>query len=135
MLKFLKESQLNRIQDKPHLVFLTGRGKAGVDALLYNWVQEHGYHWAEFYPNWNDVEVEGAVVKYRDGKPYNCIAGFWRDEEMAEVCTHGVTFYDGVQSSTRDMIDRVTGGGNPCAIYLVTVDKDEDTHAKEQARR
>jgi hypothetical protein len=132
MLKFLKDSRLNREEDRKKVVFITGAGKSGVDKLFHDWVREHDYHWAEFYPNWKDIEVEGAIVRYRDGKPYNSVAGFWRDEEMAEVCTHGVSFYDGVSSGTRDMIDRVTEKGSPCAMYLVTVEINEDKHAKEQ---
>jgi len=134
MQKFLKDNNVTRAEDKQQIVFVTGKSGRGVDLLLCNWVKANHYHWAEFLPKWDEVDVEGSSVKYRDGKPYNSRAGFWRDEEMVEVCTHGVSFYDGVSSDTRDMIDRIADLGSPCSMYLVTVDKDEDEHAEEQGR-
>jgi hypothetical protein len=95
---------------------------------------EQGYHWSEFIPDWDDIDVEGARVKTnRQGKQYNALAGIWCNDEMAQVSTHGISFYDGVSSDTQDMMENVAGRGSPCASYLVTIDRDEDEDAEEQS--
>lgn len=129
--KFLRDQHLDAEEVKAQIVFLTGMTPNTPEILAYAWAKKHDYSWSEFHPDWDEVEIEGAVVRYREGRPYNAIAGFWRDEEMAEVCTHGVSFYDGVSSGTQDMIDRVANQGNPCATYLVTTESDEDYHGEK----
>lgn len=117
---------------KPNVCFMFSEGARGVATLAQAWCIEHGYHWCGFIPNWDDIEIEGARVKTnRQGRQYNALAARWSDTEMAEVSTHGISFYDGVSSDTQDMIDRVAGQGSPCANFLVTIDRDEDEDAKE----
>lgn len=135
MRKYLKDNDLDKESDKVKIVFLVGMTKTGGEFLIYQWAKEHGYRWSEFYPNWDDVDTEGAVIRYRDGKPYNSVAAFWRDEEMAEVCTHGVSFYDGVSTGTQNMIDRVADKGSPCAVYVVTIELKEDNNHAQKPRR
>ncbi len=105
--------------------------KHSPDWLIYEWAKAHDYHWCEFYPQWDDIDTEGAIIKYRNGRPYNSLAGYWCNEEIAEVCTHGISFYDGVSRGTQDMIDRVNDHGSPCDVYLFSIEPDEDENGQE----
>lgn len=108
---------------KEDVVFVSGAARTGADAMIIRWCKEHGYAWTEFHPDWDDVDVTPVKVKYRNGKPYNALAGFIRNEEMAEIATNLLTFYDGVSSGTSDMIDRMTERFNLVRVVLIAVKK------------
>jgi hypothetical protein len=57
-----------------------------------------------FAPKWDDIEAKGAVIKHRRGRPYNALAGFWRNQEMAEYAEQAVIFPGG--RGTNDMFNR-----------------------------
>lgn len=132
MRKSMKDFGFNKDELKASICFIVGAEQNGISKLASRWCVQHGYQHALFSPNWGDVDIEGAVVKYRNNEPYNAVAGHWRDEEMAEVCTHGITFYDGVSSGTQDMMDRVIERGSPCAVYYVDTDSEDDHAQKSQ---
>jgi hypothetical protein len=133
---YLRTQGFDQPEIQSRICFIFSEGRSGVSKLIADWCLEHGYHWCEFIPAWDDIDVEGARVRTnRQGKTYNALAGFWCNEEMAEVCTHGISFYDGVSSDTQDMMEYVAGHGSPCANYLVTIDQDEDQDAKESTSR
>jgi hypothetical protein len=122
----LKDLSLDKEEDKKKVVFITGAAKSGADDLIIRWCKKNGYSWVEFHPRWDEIDVEGAVVRTRgDGKQYNLLAGFWRNEEMSEVGNYLITFYDGVSSGTRDMINRMQELEIPCRVVLVHIEKDE----------
>lgn len=117
---YLKEFEL----DKKDVCFIIGDAPAGSDVLTDRFCREHDFKWAVFAPKWDDVEVEGAVVKYtHQGRAYNALARYWQNEEMAEVGTRLITFYDGVSSGTRDMMDRMIERLCACRVVLVTIEK------------
>lgn len=37
-----------------------------------------------FPANWDDVLTPGAVIRYRNSKPYNAAAGGWRNQQMID---------------------------------------------------
>lgn len=61
----------------------------GADTLGERYANEHGLRIARFPARWD-----------KHGKK----AGFLRNEEMAEFCTGGILFWDGVSRGTRSMI-------------------------------
>jgi hypothetical protein len=135
MASYLRVIGLDQPDVKPQLCFLFLEGRTGVSKLVADWCLEHGYFWCEFVPDWADVDVEGARVKVnRQGHKYNALASIWCADEMAQVSTHGVSFYDGVSSDTQDMMENVAGHGSPCANYLVSIDQDEDEDAEKPSR-
>lgn len=61
---------------------ITG-GCSGADQLGKMWAKANNIARRTFLADWDDIEIEGAVVRYHDnGKPYNAIAGNMRNTEM-----------------------------------------------------
>jgi hypothetical protein len=59
---------------------------SGADTLAASWAATRGIGLWPFEPDWDDIGAPGAVVKRRsDGKLYNALAGFWRNERMLIV--------------------------------------------------
>ncbi len=78
----------------------------GADRLGKRYSEEVLGKDTEKYPAaWDDITVIGAVIKYRKGSPYNAAAGNIRNNQMAEIATHLIAFWDGVSRGTKDMID------------------------------
>lgn len=63
-------------------------GATGVDSLGERWSKERLRKDAKvFDAEWDDITVKGAVVAVNKwGRKYNKMAGFMRNEEMAEYC-------------------------------------------------
>lgn len=124
MFKYLEDCGIK----KGEAIFLSGmanmdkpdeKDRIGADAFIVRWCIEHGYPWTEHPADWSDVSSSSAVVRYKKGRPYNLLAGFWRNEEMAELCNRGITFYDGASTGTKDMIARLEKRQHPvrCILY------------------
>lgn len=110
--QYLKD---NNIQ-KGDVIFLSGmanmdkedpKDQIGADAFIVRWCKEFDYPWTEHPADWSDVSSKSAIIRYKKGKPYNLLAGFWRNDEMAELCNKGVSFYDGASAGTKDMLTRL----------------------------
>lgn len=127
--KYLKDLGIAGDENKHRVCFIAGEVRAGAGIMIEAWCAEHGYAFIKFKPAWNDIDVEGAVVRDNGrGKQYNALAGYWCNEEMAEVANYLITFYDGVSSDTQDLMTRMTDKHNPCRVILVHVEKDKDNH-------
>lgn len=104
---FIKDMVFELGVDLKEILFITGKAWKGADNMIIQWCREHDVDWKEYPAKWNDLEVEGAVIKTsRQGKPYNAVAGHQRNQTMAEVSNLGWGFYDGQSPGTRDMIAR-----------------------------
>lgn len=87
-------------------VFVSGLAN-GPDKFIIDWSLKNGWRWHECAAKWDDLDVPGARIKVNGGgKQYNARAGFDRNQEMANVSTHGLGFWDGVSPGTKDMVDR-----------------------------
>jgi hypothetical protein len=126
--KYLRDLGLAGNENKSRVCFISGDAKTGPDSMIQNWCEQNGYTYIRFATKWDEIDMEGAVVKERNGRKYNVLAGFWCNEEMSEVANYLITFYDGVSSGTQDMITRMTDKHNPCRVILVQVEKDEVKH-------
>lgn len=86
-------------------VVLSGKAR-GVDTLGEEWARARNIPVEDYPANWDDVEAEGAIVRTRpDGSRYNLVAGFWRNEEMAQNADALVAVVTG-SSGTADMVRR-----------------------------
>lgn len=86
-------------------VFVSGMAK-GPDLFIVDWAKKHGWRWHECPADWGNLEVAGAIEKTGPHGKYNARAGFMRNQEMANVSSHGLGFWDGKTSGTRDMVER-----------------------------
>lgn len=82
-------SKLDQIIWKEGDTIISG-GANGADKLGERYAREHNIK-LEVYPaNWDQ---------------YGKRAGYMRNKQMAEVCTHGVVFWDGESKGSAHMID------------------------------
>lgn len=110
---------------KSKVCFVACDSYGGIWATLDAWCKKNGYEAIPFTPAWGDIDAEGSVIREKNGRQYNILAGHWCNEEMAEVANYLITFYDGVSTDTRDIITRMTDNYNPCRVILVHIEKDE----------
>jgi hypothetical protein len=76
---------------------------------------------------WDDIKAPGAVVRYRrDGKPYNVLAGYWRNEEMAQIADAALIVWDGRSTGSLDMLHRMVAHGKSDSTYLFPLRIDAD---------
>lgn len=89
------------------LLFISGAAVSGPDRMMIEYCKQSGLDYTEIPAKWDDVEASVVKVKYNiHGKPYNALAGFARNQEMADIATHLAAFWDNVSPGTEDMIAR-----------------------------
>lgn len=76
--------------------------------------------------DWDNIKVEGAVVKTRrkDGKKYNALAGHWRNQEMAEMADEALIVWDGKSTGSLDMLHRMIAMEKPVHLYPLRIGTD-----------
>lgn len=86
-------------------------GKArGVDTCGEVFAEEFNIPVKEFPAKWNDVNSEPCLIKLNPyGKPYNALAGFARNQKMAEYADAIILFKGG--KGTNDMRKRAKKQG------------------------
>lgn len=84
---------------------ITG-GARGADALAMRWSETVlGREATVIYPDWYDVTVPEAVVKYnRNGTPYNALAGLVRNKQIVAQADRIFAFWDGESRGTQHVI-------------------------------
>ena len=93
---------------KENTVFVSGMAVTGADAMIVEWCKRNGWRWHECPADWDNIDVPGARIKINSaGKKYNALAGFNRNQEMANVSSHGLGFWDFQSPGTGDMVERV----------------------------
>ena len=54
--------------------------------LADEWAEQNRIPRWPFDADWEDIDALGAVIRTRrDGKRYNALAGFWRNEQMLDL--------------------------------------------------
>lgn len=105
----------------------------GVDRLAEQWANEVGLPIIEMPADWNDVSSPQAVVKYnQQGKPYNAIAGHWRNEAMAKAGDILILIHDGVSTGSLNMLEQAKKHGLPIFKRVVDIVK-HTKNAKQRA--
>lgn len=98
---FVKDNHMTR----EDTVFVSGMAQ-GPDLFIVEYAKQYGWRWHECPADWKNLDA--PIVSIKDGPygRYNALAGFQRNQEMANVGSHGLGFWDGKTSGTRDMVDR-----------------------------
>lgn len=82
----------------------------GADTEGYDWAHEREIPIVSYPARWERWGVDGAVIGVRaNGMKYNKLAGFWRNQEMADYADALIAFPGG--TGTADMIERATKKG------------------------
>lgn len=104
-------------------VVVSGKCSQGGDLYGEEWADEHAIPVVPFPADWNNLNVPGAVVKVRNGKPYNARAGFDRNEQMAKYAAEHngclIALLKGESNGTMDMIKRAKRHKLVCYIFRV----------------
>jgi hypothetical protein len=75
--------------------------------------------------NWDDIKAAGAVVRYnKNGKPFNLLAGHWRNEEMAQVADCALVVWDGESTGSLDMLHRMIALEKRAILYPLRISAD-----------
>lgn len=100
--------------------YVLSGGADGADTLGEDWAFEAEIVCRVDRARWDEIDVEGAVIKQGKYGPYNSVAGFWRNQRMAERATHFIALRKkGRSSGTDDMIRRVQSLNKPLSIHLL----------------
>ncbi len=94
---------------------------AGVDKQSGIWAGDWNIPVRAMPADWSNITARGAVVKTgNNGGKYNAVAGFWRNQAMAELGTHFIGIRNsGKSNGTDDMLKRVNKLRKP--VHFVTV--------------
>lgn len=90
------------------LQVVSGMAK-GADELGANWARQHGLTLHEFPAQWDKLDASGAVVRQGPRGAYNALAGFQRNQQMADNAS-GVLLFEGGRG-TADMAKRAAAAG------------------------
>lgn len=91
-------------------------GASGADTLGVEYANSRGYSVKRFPAKWNDFSEPCRIKCGRFGK-YNALAGFNRNEQMAQYADGLLAFWDGESPGTKHMID--TASKNKLLIGVV----------------
>lgn len=89
VLKNVCDHMLSNVKDNSKLTIVSG-GARGVDKMGERYAVEHGIN---------------LVVMNADWETHGKSAGYKRNQEMADVSTHLIAFWDGKSRGTKHMID------------------------------
>lgn len=92
------------LNNRKYNVIIIQGDASGVDTIAKYYATERGYEHEDYPAKWDDINAPGAVIKYNKftGKPYNVVAGFWRNEEMAKIANLMVLFHRNNSRGTAD---------------------------------
>lgn len=108
-----------------HFVIITGLAADGPDNMAMKWAVETGSPWYGKPADWSNLDKPGAVIRYRyNGEPYNVKAGFDRNLEMRDDCTHVLAFWDGESRGTEHMIKSAMTGENDIQVFVYMIEPD-----------
>lgn len=86
------------------IIIISGEAQ-GADSLGEDIAYKYGLGVDPNPALWSDLSVPGAVIrKNKYGHFYNVVAGYQRNERMAEKATHLLAFFDGKSKGTADML-------------------------------
>lgn len=109
-------------------VFVSGMANTGADKLIVDWCKANGWRWHECPADWANIDTPGARIRTNSqGKKYNSLAGFQRNQEMANVSSHALGFWDGVSPGTEDMMTRCNV--KSLKIRMIRIPAEKDDHA------
>lgn len=90
-----------------NFVIVSGNARRGADAMAIQWAEENGVRWIPFTADWETL-----------GKR----AGFVRNDDMAEVATHLIAFWDMNSNGTKHMVEAALEKDIPVLLFKVQPD-------------
>lgn len=94
-------------------------GANGADKLGEVYATEKSIPMKLFQANWDDINAEKVIVRLRNGRKYNILAGYNRNEQMAEYADCLIAFSINDSKGTAHMIKIARAKG--LKIHVVNV--------------
>lgn len=85
-------------------IIIVEGGAPGADILARYYAVYHKYEYKEMPADWDNLNVIPCVIGIRNGKEYNKLAGFIRNEDMAKIANYMVLFHMNNSPGTADDI-------------------------------
>lgn len=93
---------------------IDGAEPGGMDTQGHRWAKRNSLETQRYPADWKNLDAPGAVVRCGPHGPYNVVAGYWRNQTMADEGTHFIGVRDkGRSRGTDDMAKRVEKTGKP----------------------
>lgn len=93
----------------------------GADIIARKEAKKLGMVVEDYPAKWDDLTAKPCFIKYRNGKPYNALAGHIRNQEMLDKGKPDqvVAFHDNFNDSkgTKNMIERAEKAGIATTIF------------------
>lgn len=108
--------ELDSIFGNEKIIVISGDAE-GVDRIGAEWAKIRRNKVEKMKPKWNDIDVPGAIVKEKNGKPYNANAGYARNAAMIQAVKDNpdggcvVAFWDKVSPGTKHIINLAKDAG------------------------
>ena len=94
----------------------------GVDSVGESWAKNNGIPVQPFPAKWDDLSEPCRIKINNYGRKYNALAGFNRNQEMAQYADALVCITNGSPGS-KDMIERMEKLDKP--VYILEVKKED----------
>lgn len=78
-------------------------GASGVDRCAKEYCESMGVSYTEYKADWDDISKPDAIIRYRNGKPYNAKAGSDRNALMAQDGDILLLIWDGKSPGSKNM--------------------------------
>ena len=96
-------------------------GAKGIDAMGEKWAKLHEVPIKRFNAQWTNLSHKDAKIKKRnDGTEYDLLAGFRRNQAMADYADALLAIWDGKSGGTQDMINKAIKGNLKIYLYDLT---------------
>lgn len=109
------EKVMLKVLEKFHherLLFISGDAVSGPDRMIIEYCEKFGLDYVKVPADWDNINATVVKIKFNSrGEKYNALAGFARNEEMAQIATHLIAFWDNQSPGTQDMMERASAHG------------------------
>lgn len=103
-------------------------GAKGVDTLAEDYANDNELECTVFKPDWNNINRPGAKVKTNAyGKPYDCLAGFIRNQQIVDYCDAMIAIDNG-SNGTNDSISKMKETGKPLYVHSMHSNTELDVY-------
>ncbi len=81
----------------------------GADKFAAEFAKDHNLKYKSFPADWDNIKTKEPlyIMTRRDGSKYNALAGKNRNTKIAEYADHGIVFWDGKSTGTKDTKDKM----------------------------
>ena len=97
---------------------VSGGAKSGADLYAKEYAMDRRIHYKEFPADWRDFG-EPCVIKTGTYGQYNALAGFKRNETIADYSDEAIAFWTGKSPGTKDVISRFQNKAKKVRIVLI----------------